>query len=143
MFNPFLSTTFLSMVLLSAGATALMSQQKPGPSKADNGPVELSGKDMFKSYCASCHGMDAKGHGPVAAALKVAPPDLTLLAKHNKGEFPADYVNTAIVHGVNTPAHGTAEMPIWGPVFVGINDQRLVVLRVNKLSEYLETLQVK
>jgi len=143
MFSPVMRTIVLSGVLLSAGAATLMSQQKPAPSKPNNAPVELSGKDMFKAYCASCHGEDAKGHGPVAPALKVAPPDLTLLAKRNNGKFSADYVNTTVLHGVNTPAHGTTEMPIWGPVFVGINDQRLVVLRVNKLSEYLETLQVK
>lgn len=106
-------------------------------------PVELSGKEMFKAYCASCHGEDAKGHGPAAIALKTAPPDLTLLAKRNKGNFSADYVNTVVLHGVNTPAHGSTEMPIWGPIFTGVNVQRLVVLRVNKISEYLETLQVK
>jgi mono/diheme cytochrome c family protein len=143
MFNPVLRTIVLSVVLLSSGAAVLMSQQKPAASKDGKAPIELSGKEMFKAYCASCHGEDAKGHGPVAPALKMPPPDLTLLAKRNNGKFSADYVNTVVVHGVNTPAHGSTDMPIWGPVFVGLNDQRLVILRVNKLSEYLETLQVK
>jgi mono/diheme cytochrome c family protein len=98
---------------------------------------------MFRSYCASCHGEDAKGHGPAAQALKIAPPDLTALAKQNKGKFPTEYVNTVIVHGVNTPAHGSADMPVWGPVFVGLNDQRMVIVHVSRLSEYLETLQAK
>ena len=133
----------LVTVLLSAGGGVVMSQQKPSPSKSAKAPVELPGKEMFKEYCASCHGEDAKGHGPAAIALKTAPPDLTLLAKRNKGNFSADYVNTVVVHGVNTPAHGSTEMPIWGPIFTGVNVQRLVVLRVNKISEYLETLQVK
>jgi len=143
MFTQVMRTFLLATVLLFAGAAVLMSQQKPASSKAENTPVERSGKEMFKAYCASCHGEDAKGHGPVAPALKVPPPDLTLLAKRNNGKFSADYVNSVVLHGVNTPAHGSTDMPIWGPVFVGINDQRLVVLRVNKLSEYLETLQVK
>ncbi len=143
MLNPVIRTIVLAMVLLSTGTAVLMSQQKPAPSKSGNAPVELSGKEMFKAYCASCHGEDAKGHGPAALALKSAPPDLTLLAKVNNGKFPVDYVNTVVVHGVNTPAHGSTEMPIWGPIFTGVNDQRLVILRVNKLSEYLETLQVK
>ena len=133
----------LSIVLLASSANLLLSQQKPAPSQAGNAPVELTGREMFKAYCASCHGEDARGHGPAAAALKVAPPDLTLLAKQHSGKFPADYVNTVIAHGVNTPAHGSAEMPIWGPVFVGLNDQRMVILHVNRLSEYLETLQAK
>lgn len=143
MFNPVIRTIVLSVVLLSASAAVLMSQQNPVASKNSKAPVELSGKEMFKAYCASCHGEDAKGHGPVAPALKVPPPDLTLLAKRNNGKFSADYVNTVVVHGVNTPAHGSTDMPIWGPVFTGVNDQRLVILRVNKISEYLETLQVK
>jgi mono/diheme cytochrome c family protein len=141
--NPAIRIIVLAAVLLSAGAAVLMSQQKPAPLKPGSAPVELSGKEMFKAYCASCHGEDAKGHGPAALALKSPPPDLTLLAKRNNGKFPADHVNTVVVHGVNTPAHGSTEMPIWGPEFVGINDQRLVILRVNKLSEYLETLQAK
>ena len=143
MFNRAMRTVLFVVLLLSAGAAVVKSQQKPSPSKPDNAPVALSGKEMFKAYCASCHGEDAKGHGPVAPALKVLPPDLTLLAKRNNGKFSADYVKNVVLHGVNTPAHGSTDMPIWGPVFVGINDQRLVALRVNKLSEYLETLQVK
>ena len=143
MSNTVVRAIILVTVLLSAGAAVLKSQQKPSPSKPGSAPVELSGKEMFKAYCASCHGEDAKGHGPAAIALKSAPPDLTLLAKRNNGKFSADYVNTVVGHGVNTPAHGSTDMPIWGPVFTGVNDQRLVILRVNKLSEYLETLQVK
>ena len=143
MFNSIARAIVLSVVLMSAGALVLMSQEKPATSKAALAPVELSGKEMFKAYCASCHGEDAKGHGPAASSLKVAPPDLTLLAKRNNGKFSADYVNNVVVHGVNTPAHGSAEMPIWGPVFVELNDRRTVILRVNKLSEYLETLQAK
>ena len=143
MYSPAKLGLALSIVLLASSANLLLSQQKPVPAQASNTPVELTGREMFKAYCASCHGEDARGHGPAAAALKVAPPDLTMLAKQNSGKFPTDYVNTVIVHGVNTPAHGSAEMPVWGPVFVGLNDQRMVVLHVNRLSEYLETLQAK
>jgi mono/diheme cytochrome c family protein len=133
----------LSAAFLSLTTTGLLSQQQPAKPKASNAPVELSGKEMFKAYCASCHGEDAKGNGSVAPALKVVPPDLTTLAKRNKGKFPTDYVNNVIVQGVDAPAHGTAEMPVWGPIFVVINDQRQVVLRVGTLSKYLESLQVK
>lgn len=74
-----IALSILSMLLVSVGATVLRSQQKPASSRPDNGPAELSGKEMFKTYCATCHGEDARGHGPATAALKVAPPDLTLL----------------------------------------------------------------
>ena len=31
-----------------------------------------NGKQMYVNYCAPCHGVDGKGNGPVAAALKTA-----------------------------------------------------------------------
>ncbi len=31
-----------------------------------------SGRQMFSSYCAPCHGVDGRGHGPAATALKDA-----------------------------------------------------------------------
>jgi mono/diheme cytochrome c family protein len=133
----------VTVALLASGASVLMSQQKPARPDANTSAIELSGKEMFRSYCASCHGEDAKGHGPAAQALKIAPPDLTSLAKQNKGKFPTEYVNTVIVHGADTPAHGSADMPVWGPVFVGLNDHRMVIVHVSRLSEYLETLQAK
>jgi mono/diheme cytochrome c family protein len=49
----------------------------------------IEGKDLYGSYCASCHGMDGKGGGPASAAMKVSPPDLTSINKRHKGKFPA------------------------------------------------------
>jgi mono/diheme cytochrome c family protein len=47
-----------------------------------------SGSEMFKEYCASCHGADARGRGPAAPALKASPADLTVLSRNNHGKFP-------------------------------------------------------
>jgi mono/diheme cytochrome c family protein len=75
------------------------------------------GKSEFQSSCASCHGIDAKGDGPVSSQLKVPPPDLTMLAKKNNGVFPTNAAYE-IIYGLKTiPAHGTREMPIWGYEF--------------------------
>ena len=75
------------------------------------------GKSEFQSSCASCHGADGKGNGPVSEQLKVPPPDLTMLAKKNNGVFPTNAVYETI-YGLKTiPAHGTREMPIWGYQF--------------------------
>ena len=75
------------------------------------------GKSEFQSSCASCHGTDAKGKGPVSDQLKIPPPDLTMLAKNNNGVFPTNAVYETI-YGLKTiPAHGTREMPIWGERF--------------------------
>ena len=75
------------------------------------------GKSEFQSSCASCHGADAKGKGPVSDQLKTPAPDLTMLAKNNNGVFPTDAVYETIDGLKTIPAHGTREMPIWGERF--------------------------
>ena len=72
------------------------------------------GKSELQSSCASCHGTDAKGKGPVSDQLKIPPPDLTMLAKSNNGIFPTDAVYKSISGLKTIPAHGPREMPIWG-----------------------------
>ena len=76
-----------------------------------------AGKAEFQSWCASCHGTDGKGKGPVSEQLKVPPPDLTILTKKNNGVFPTNAVYETIYGSKTIPAHGTREMPIWGERF--------------------------
>src|SRR5512141_2419291 len=77
----------------------------------------IQGKALFKSYCASCHGLDAKGQGPMAASLKVPPSDLRRISIRNRGVFPTKHVEK-IIAGEESPAgHGSSEMPVWGPIF--------------------------
>lgn len=106
------------------------------------------GRQMFVNYCAPCHGVDGRGNGPVASALKTAPPDLTTLARDNHGVFPARRVAVILRFGVQKPAHGTSQMPVWGPLLTRIDHpdntgQQFENLRVNNLVRYLETLQTK
>ena len=75
------------------------------------------GKSEFQSSCASCHGADGKGNGPLREQLKVAPPDLTVLTRNNKGVFPAETLYQTIDGSKAVPAHGNREMPIWGERF--------------------------
>jgi mono/diheme cytochrome c family protein len=75
------------------------------------------GKAEFQSSCASCHGTDGKGKGPVSEQLKIPPPDLTVLAKKNNGVFPTNAVYETIDGRKTVSAHGTREMPIWGERF--------------------------
>ncbi|WP_027530044.1 cytochrome c [Bradyrhizobium sp. WSM3983] len=75
------------------------------------------GKSEFQSSCASCHGADARGKGPVSDQLKIPPPDLTMLARNNNGVFPTNVVYETIDGMKTVPAHGTREMPIWGERF--------------------------
>ena len=110
-----------------------------------NKTAPTSGRQMFTSYCAPCHGMDGRGHGPVAPALKVAPSDLSILARENHGKFPDSHIVTVLQNGAELPAHGTAEMPVWGPIFgkMNLTNPQDKMLRMSNLSRYLETLQVK
>ena len=104
----------------------------------------LSGALMFKEYCAVCHGKGAKGDGPAASALKQAPPDLTTLAKRHGGKFPDHYVEDVLRNGVKTPAHGDAEMPVWGPLFRSMNpDELFMYVRISSVMSYIKSLQVK
>ena len=105
----------------------------------------VSGAQMFKEYCAVCHGPSGKGDGPVATALKVPPPDLTTLAKRHEGKFPADYVSTVLLFGPGTTAHGSPNMPTWGPIFeyMDSHNQSSVQQRIKNLCDYLASLQEK
>jgi hypothetical protein len=105
----------------------------------------VSGQQMYVSYCAPCHGVDGRGNGPVAPALKFAPTDLSMLTRNNNGKFPGTHIVAVLQNGSTLPAHGTALMPVWGPIFgrMNVSNQQERQLRISNLSRYLETLQVK
>ncbi|HTV83033.1 MAG TPA: cytochrome c [Acidobacteriaceae bacterium] len=105
-----------------------------------------SGKQMYNTYCATCHGIDGKGNGPAAVALKQQPTDLTALARDNGGKFPDDHIYTVLQFGVETPAHGTKDMPVWGPALRSLNQGNSTAgmieqQRISNLTHYLRTLQ--
>ena len=100
------------------------------------------GKSEFQSSCASCHGADAKGKGPVSDQLKIPPPDLTMLAKNNNGVFPAHAVYETIDGLKAISAHGTREMPIWGYRF-GPPQAFRFKNRVLAVIDYLKRIQEK
>jgi mono/diheme cytochrome c family protein len=135
------------LVMISALAVA---QQAPAKSSTEVRHVPItnapsnSGKEMFKSYCAVCHGTDAKGNGPAASAMKTPPTDLTVLAKKD-GKYPAAHVAAVIRGQANTPSHGSQDMPVWGPLFSSISQghDSQVQQRIANLVTYIEGLQAK
>ena len=110
-------------------------------------PVErvnpTDGKLMYSSYCAPCHGADGRGGGPVAGVLKSQPTDLTMLSKAHGGKFPDTHVLAVLQFGSDVPAHGTAQMPVWGPILGNISNVRTQekLLRMSNLSHYLKSIQ--
>jgi len=106
-----------------------------------------SGKEMFAAYCAPCHGADGKGNGPAAPSMKVPPTDLTQMAKKNGGKFPANSLASTLKFGGGgaAGAHGSADMPVWGPLFQSLDrfHDTAVQQRVSNLVSYIETIQVK
>ncbi len=99
------------------------------------------GKIQYQSSCAACHGVDAKGDGPVSKELKTHPADLTVLAKNNNGVFPYDRV-FQMIDGRNSivVSHGTREMPIWGYRFGPPQAYRFKA-RVVAVIDYIKSLQ--
>lgn len=104
-----------------------------------------SGKAMFNSYCAVCHGKDGKGDGPAASAMKTPPIDLTTLAQKNGGKYPASHVTAVLKGQAVTASHGNQEMPVWGPLFSEISqgNQAQVQQRISNLVSYVGSLQAK
>lgn len=128
-----------------------------GCSAAGNPPAEVAagepnpmlvevGRDAFATYCAACHGVDARGNGPAAASLTTPPADLTRIAARRGGDFPIDEISAWIDGRLAPPAHGTREMPVWGYRFAeglprGELTQDLVRGRILILVEYLRSIQ--
>jgi mono/diheme cytochrome c family protein len=100
------------------------------------------GRRLYYQYCASCHGEDAMGNGPVAATMKTVPPSLKNL-KGPDGKFPAIRVQNIIAGEVDVPAHGSREMPVWGRFFRQKRGDTAARLDVYALTKYLEAFQPK
>ena len=105
----------------------------------------VSGVQLYKRYCAVCHGNDLKGNGPISPEFKNPPADLTTLTQRHEGKFPDAYVKTVLRNGVEKPAHGNTEMPIWGATFASIEgaDAESVTLRRANLTNYINSMQAK
>jgi mono/diheme cytochrome c family protein len=105
----------------------------------------IQGLNLYKAYCAVCHGPNAKGDGPMSMFLKTAPSDLTRISARNGGMFPLAKVRRVISGEEALPGgHGTRQMPIWGPIFSQVAwDQDLGRVRVDNLARYIESLQGK
>lgn len=138
-----------ALIVFSCTVFAQDQTQNPTQKVIRHTPIQstspASGKEMYSTYCAVCHGADLKGNGPAASALKTPPPDLSMLSKNNGGKYPDLKVASAIRGDSDVPAHGSKDMPMWGGLFRDISHghESEVQQRVANLNRYIESLQVK
>lgn len=145
--KPRLGRLALAALVLASGCVVTVENGRVDPPDLGLDTV-ATGRRAYLARCASCHGLEARGDGPVGEALRTAPPDLTWLAERNGGTFPRDYVIAVITGNAAIPAHGTREMPVWSdrldpPDGNGAAAAAALYLRrtVEALADYLATLQ--
>lgn len=127
-----LNAMILTAILLGASYQG----DRPNPGAA------ASGGQSFRTYCASCHGAEGKGDGPLAEHLKVAPADLTQISQSNNGTFPFDEVRKKIDGRDAVRGHGTSDMPVWGDAFKTTDTEEQAEKRIDDLTHFLWSIQV-
>jgi mono/diheme cytochrome c family protein len=147
-----ITLTLLFLIMICAADAGKPHSKPTGAASASKDdkvqfPAEYvpSGRQMYREYCAACHGSDGKGRGPVATWLRKPPPNLTTLARAHGGNFPREYVTNVLRFGPGYSAHGSSEMPVWGPVFQYLENynESAVRQRIKNLCDYLESIQEK
>ncbi|MEM7497745.1 MAG: c-type cytochrome [Pseudomonadota bacterium] len=124
-----------------------------GPAAAAD-RLTVLGEQFFVDECAVCHGLDARGEGPLAAVLSVEVPDLSRAAARNEGVFPFGTLYKVIDGRAPVAGHGPSEMPVWGAIFRGevaregatggyrgLDAELLVAGRITAILMYLEAIQ--
>jgi len=130
---------FLLLAFLAPWCVACGPTVRPGP------PAAQTGQTLFRANCASCHGEDATGNGPVAPLLNVRVPDLTRIAARRDGRFPEDEIFRIIDGQAPLAAHGPRHMPVWGYEFFGEGDDETAhgqaTDRVDRIVAWLRGIQ--
>lgn len=131
----------IAIIGMASVLAACASMQKDPPIQS------LSGVDLYQQLCASCHGVEGTGDGPVAPLIKIPVPDLTRVSFRDGGEFPAEDLRLIIDGRSEHRAHGPRDMPVWGRSLYNsaTNDKALERARtdavIERLVEYLRSIQ--
>jgi nucleotide-binding universal stress UspA family protein/mono/diheme cytochrome c family protein len=106
----------------------------------------IAGGELYRTYCASCHGTAARGDGPLASMMIRKPADLTEIAKRNGGLFPSELVFRTIDGQQPIRGHGGPDMPVWGDAFnrsrEGGSPEKVKQL-IQSLVDFLEAIQTR
>jgi mono/diheme cytochrome c family protein len=130
----------VAVLLCVPSALLAQTASKPPIVKKGSAPITKpsDGQQMFTSYCAPCHGRTGKGDGPAAPALTPRPTDLSQLTKKHAGTFPDKDFEDKLSGAAMSPAHGSTDMPVWGPILRQAGND---TLRLYNLKKYIQTLQ--
>jgi mono/diheme cytochrome c family protein len=134
----------MAMVAGGVAVTALLAAGARGQQTTEAFSGGANGAAVYKTYCATCHGVDAKGDGPLAQNLRHTPSDLTLLAKRNGGTFDAIAVYRMIDGRQPLKNHGGSDMPVWGDAFKRSSEgysEEAVKARIEAIVEHLRSVQ--
>ncbi|TDK41037.1 c-type cytochrome [Antarcticimicrobium luteum] len=109
------------------------------------------GAELYRVHCATCHGVDGAGQGPMAGVLVVQPRDLTTLAEQNGGALPTERVvrridgrDPLVSHGSPMPVYGFFFEEGKGKAVKTTSGQPIMTTEpIVDLLAYLETLQSK
>lgn len=133
----------IAIAVLGFAVALVISVATPTGAGAQGKDKNARGKQLYMTYCASCHGEDGKGGGPAAAALKTPLSDLTRIPKDKDGKFPGIKIRNIIDGQLVVTGHGTREMPVWGRYFKEKSDRMMSVGNVYALLRYIESIQVQ
>lgn len=136
----------LAAFLLAPAAATPASAQEPAAQPQVEMRQRVTGGEVFRTYCATCHGTSGRGDGPLAGAMRRRPADLTEIARRNGGEYPSEVVFRTIDGKTPVRGHGGPDMPVWGDAFARARDggdATTVKERIDSLVDFIRSLQVK
>jgi len=132
--------------LALCSALAALCSAAPVWAQTSEEKAAAAGREAYLRYCASCHGTEGKGNGPLAEDLRVAPADLTQISARRGGVFPQAMIAEFIDGRRRVRAHGPGNMPVWGERFdrevpTSPSGDIMIRSRVMLLIEYLRSIQ--
>jgi nucleotide-binding universal stress UspA family protein/mono/diheme cytochrome c family protein len=136
----------LGALLFAPLASAPAMAQEPVAPPATEMRQRVTGGEVFRTYCATCHGPSGRGDGPLASSMRIRPADLTQISRRNGGEYPSEIVFRTIDGKTPVRGHGGPDMPVWGDAFARSRDggdAATIKERIDSLVEHLRLLQVK
>lgn len=132
--------------LLAPMVAARADAQTATPPPADVMRQRVTGGEVFRIYCASCHGPSGRGDGPLASSMRRKPSDLTEITKRNGGQYPSELVFRTIDGRQPVRGHGGPDMPVWGDAFAKSGDggsATSIRETIESLVGFIQSLQVK